>query len=48
MVSSYLPDGEHDMNGMHTLGIGMGVSVTDAVHVHRRLGILDRWMAKLT
>ena len=48
MVSSYLPEGEHDMHGMHTLGIGMGVSVTDAVHVHRRLGILDRWVAKLT
>lgn len=48
VVSSYLPDGEHDMNGMHTLGIGVGISVTDAVHVHRRLGMFDRWMARLT
>lgn len=47
-VSHYVPDGEHDMNGVHTLGIGEHLSVSDAVHVHRRLGVLDRWVAKLS
>lgn len=48
IISSCLPEGEHDMNGMHTLGVGTGMAVADAVHVHRRLGILDRWVARLT
>ncbi len=47
LVSAYLPDGQHDMNGMHTLGVSSPVSVADAVHVHRRLGIVDRWVVKL-
>lgn len=46
-ISSYLPEGQNDMNGMHTLGVGTPVSVVDAVHVHRRLGPLDRWVVKL-
>ncbi|OQX13066.1 MAG: hypothetical protein BWK73_13330 [Thiothrix lacustris] len=47
LISTYLPDGQHDMNGMHTLGVSSPVSVMDAVHVHRRLGIVDRWVVKL-
>ncbi|OQX01863.1 MAG: hypothetical protein BWK73_44650 [Thiothrix lacustris] len=47
LVSAYLPDGQHDMNGMHTLGVSSPVSVVDAVHVHRRLGMVDRWVVKL-
>lgn len=47
-VSSCLPDGDYDMNGVHTLGLGKGVTVADAVHVRRRLGVVDRWLEKLT
>lgn len=46
-VSSCLPDGGNDMNGLHTLGVGKGVSVADAVHLRRRLGMLDRWLEKI-
>jgi hypothetical protein len=48
VVSSYLPDGDFDMNGMHTLGIGRGLSVSDAVYIHRRLGRLDHWIGKFS
>ncbi|OQX02534.1 MAG: hypothetical protein BWK73_42395 [Thiothrix lacustris] len=48
VVSSYLPDGDFDMNGMHTLGIGRGLSVSDAVYIHRRLGRLDHWIGKVS
>lgn len=47
LVSHYLPDGQHDMNGMHTLGVSSPLSMVDAVHVHRRLGRVDRWVVKL-
>lgn len=46
-VSRCLPDGDYDMNGVHTLGLGEGLAVADAVHVRRRLGVLDRWLEKL-
>lgn len=46
-ISHCMPDGEHDMNGLHTLGIGEHLAVSDAVHVHRRLGGLDRWLVRL-
>ncbi|EIJ33188.1 glucosamine inositolphosphorylceramide transferase family protein [Thiothrix nivea] len=45
-VSRCMPDGEHDMHGVHTLGIGSNIAVSDAVHVRRRLGVLDRWVVK--
>jgi hypothetical protein len=47
-ISRCLPEGQHDINGVHTLGLGSVVSVSDAVHVRRRLGILDRWVVKLS
>ncbi|MEB4590151.1 hypothetical protein VSS37_04085 [Candidatus Thiothrix sp. Deng01] len=47
-VSRYVPDGANDMNGVHTLGLGEKISVSDAVHIHRRLGMLDRWVVKLS
>lgn len=47
-VSCCMPDGAYDMNGVHTLAIGENISVSDAVHVHRRLGMLDRWVVKLS
>ncbi len=45
-VSRCLPDGGNDMNGVHTLGVGKDIVVADAVHVRRRLGMLDRWLVK--
>ena len=45
-VSHVSPEGAYDLNGMHTLGIGSAMTVADAVHVHRRLGVLDRWLAR--
>ncbi len=46
-ISLCLPDGDYDMNGVHTVGFGGKVMVADAVHVHRRLGVLDRWLEKI-
>ncbi|MFN3785628.1 MAG: hypothetical protein ACK4RS_02195 [Thiothrix sp.] len=46
-VSRCVPDGACNLNGVHTLGLGEQVTISDAVHVHHRFDWLQRWMAKL-
>ncbi|MDD5394564.1 MAG: hypothetical protein PHE17_16235 [Thiothrix sp.] len=48
IVGYCLPEGKHDMNGVHTFGVSSTVSVSDALYVHRRLGWLDRWLEQFS
>ena len=45
-ISCVLPEGAFDIDGMHTLGVSNDLAVSDAVHVHRRLGMFDRWLTR--
>lgn len=44
-IQSYQPDGEHDLNGVHTLDRVESLVVTDGVYVQRS-GVLGRILAK--